>query len=100
MSAYTGVQAEGIPQSCMLCDTWCTEGYHTACMLREVVGGVGHLLDHFRWCVQEGDPDAGLGFRGSAVCVAALCDRFDVAAVVIGDFPRPTLEEVRAWANL
>lgn len=94
------VQTEDIPRSCMLCDSWCDTGYHTACMLRSVSGGIGHLLDHHRWCLREGDPDAGMPFRESALCVAALMSRFDVAAVLAGQFVAPSLDEVRSWADL
>jgi hypothetical protein len=40
---------------------------HRACLLREVVGGIGHLEDHARWCVVEGDPDGGRTYRQSAI---------------------------------
>jgi hypothetical protein len=33
---------------------------HRACMLREVIGGIGHLIAHDYWCRFKGDPDAGL----------------------------------------
>lgn len=88
------------PTSCMLCDTWCEEGVHRACMLRSVSGGIGHLLDHYRWCICEGDPDAGMSYRESALCVDALVARFGVDSVMAGRFDRPTLEEVRSWAGL
>lgn len=39
---------------------------HHECMFREVYGGIGHHADHERWCVQESDPDMGLGYRESA----------------------------------
>jgi len=32
---------------------------HRVCMLREVLGGIGHLIAHEYWCA-KGDPDAGL----------------------------------------
>jgi hypothetical protein len=89
-----------VPDSCMLCDHWCDEGYHTACMLREVVGGIGHLLDHYRYCIQMGDPDAGLGYRRSALCVAALIARIDLVIVLDGNYEHPSLEDVMAWAAL
>lgn len=42
---------------------------HRACMLREVIGGIGHLIAHDYWCVVHGDPDAGLTRRQSAQLV-------------------------------
>ena len=44
---------------------------HRACLLRNVLGGIGHLTDHARWCGQEGDPDAGLTYHESALRVWA-----------------------------
>lgn len=39
---------------------------HRECMLRAVVGGIGHLIAHEYWCLQKGDPDAGLDYQQSA----------------------------------
>jgi hypothetical protein len=39
---------------------------HRECSLRGVLGGIGHLTNHLRWCAEEHDPDAGLGYRKSA----------------------------------
>ena len=50
---------------------------HRSCMLREVVGGIGHLIAHDYWCVKHHDPDAGLTRRQSALLV-------DVYAAVVG----------------
>ena len=44
---------------------------HWQCMLREVTGGIGHLIAHDLWCVQRHDPDAGLTYRQSALLTAA-----------------------------
>lgn len=44
-------------------------GVHRECNLRSVVGGIGHLRDHARWCVREHDPDGGLSYRESALAV-------------------------------
>lgn len=106
-NAPSGVRAPGgapvpenAPTSCLLCDTWCLEGFHRSCMLRSVSGGIGHLLDHHRFCVVDGDPDAGMTYRDSARCVDALMDRFGVDDVMAGEFPRPALEDVRRWAGL
>jgi hypothetical protein len=42
---------------------------HRECSLRSALGGIGHLQDHAIWCVQKGDPDAGLDYRQSALAV-------------------------------
>jgi hypothetical protein len=42
---------------------------HRCCMLRNVLGGIGHLTDHAHWCVQEGDCDGGLTYFCSALAV-------------------------------
>jgi hypothetical protein len=42
---------------------------HKECSLRSVMGGIGHLRDHFFWCRDKGDPDGGLGYRESALQV-------------------------------
>jgi hypothetical protein len=38
--------------------------------LREVLGGIGHLIDHEHYCLVMHDPDAGLTYRESAKLVA------------------------------
>lgn len=40
---------------------------HRECMLRQAVGGIGHLVAHDYWCRQHHDPDAGLTFRQSSL---------------------------------
>ena len=45
---------------------------HRECGLREVVGGIGHLIAHDYWCLQRHDPNAGLTYRQSAMMVEAL----------------------------
>jgi len=61
--------------NCDLCDTkldvWAGEGQpmHRECLLRSVLGGIGHLLDHNHFCINLKDPDAGLNFRTSALLV-------------------------------
>jgi hypothetical protein len=42
---------------------------HQECGLREVLGGIGHLLDHEHFCLTLHDPDAGLTYRESAKLV-------------------------------
>ena len=44
---------------------------HRECMLRDVLGGIGHLIAHEYWCTQRHDPDAGLTRRQSALLVHA-----------------------------
>jgi len=43
---------------------------HAACLLRMAIGGIGHLIAHNYWCVQKGDPDAGLTYYQSAKLAA------------------------------
>lgn len=40
---------------------------HQECLLRSVLGGIGHLEDHYHWCVEVGDPDGGRTYRQSAI---------------------------------
>lgn len=60
---------------CMICDEPITgeavgyPGAHRECMLREVIGGIGHLIDHAHFCSALGDPDAGLSRRLSSLLV-------------------------------
>jgi len=64
---------------CELCGEPCDEPFegtplmhtHRECGLRSVVGGIGHLVAHGYWCVQKGDPDAGMTYRQSALLVDA-----------------------------
>lgn len=42
---------------------------HRECLLREVMGGIGHLTDHEFWCGHIHDPDAGHTYRKSALLV-------------------------------
>jgi hypothetical protein len=45
---------------------------HRSCMLREVLGGIGHLIAHDYWCTERHDPDANLTYRQSALLVDAF----------------------------
>lgn len=47
---------------------------HRTCMLRNVLGGIGHQIAHDYWCLQRDDPDAGLTYHQSAQLVAAMAD--------------------------
>lgn len=42
---------------------------HKECSLRSVLGGIGHLTNHLHWCLEEGDPDGGYGYRRSSLMV-------------------------------
>ena len=42
---------------------------HRECLLRSVLGGIGHLTDHHYWCYERNDPNAGLSYRHSALLV-------------------------------
>lgn len=65
--------------TCMTCQEHFAEGdqgtvnlggwaQHKECGLRSVMGGIGHHVDHDRYCREEG-PDAGLPTRVSAILV-------------------------------
>jgi hypothetical protein len=40
---------------------------HKECGLRSVLGGIGHIEDHERWCKGVGDPDGGRSRRQSSI---------------------------------
>lgn len=42
---------------------------HRECLLRNGLGGIGHLIDHDHFCDYLGDPDAGLSYRLSSLLV-------------------------------
>jgi hypothetical protein len=42
---------------------------HRVCLLRNVMGGIGHLTDHEHWCSEMHDPDMGLSYYESALLV-------------------------------
>lgn len=56
--------------------------YHPECGMRMAVGGIGHLIDHDRWCIERSDPDAGLTYRQSARLVYTWVEIFGVEAAV------------------
>lgn len=87
------------PESgCGYCDEPVEEGYvppngatqarldgrlaHNECAIRAVLGGIGHLTDHLRWCVEVGDPDGGLTYRESALEVMAWVNDHGIDAAV------------------
>ena len=47
---------------------------HRYCLLRDAMGGIGHLIAHDYWCTEKGDPDAGLTRRQSARLVDAYAE--------------------------
>lgn len=61
---------------------------HRECLLRSVAGGIGHLIDHQHFCVERGDPDAGLSYRLSAVCVDAYMHQVGLTQLDVPD-PAP-----------
>ena len=56
--------------------------YHRECMLREVTGGIGHLMAHPYWCVQQHDPDGGLTRHQSSQMVMHLANVIGTDAMV------------------
>jgi hypothetical protein len=40
---------------------------HRECLLRCVLGGIGHLENHAYWCLEKHDPDGGRTYRQSAL---------------------------------
>lgn len=66
---------------------------HRTCMLREVIGGIGHLIAHDYWCTQRHDPDATLTYRQSALLVDVYCAVIGIEPVG-GDRRTPWLREV------
>jgi len=77
--------------TCHLCEEPILEGEdradvnldsHRECMLRSVVGGIGHLIDHAHFCRGELGPDAGLDYRTSALLVDVWVHRKSVEEAV------------------
>lgn len=40
---------------------------HRECLLRNVMGGIGHLENHNYWCNEMHDPDGGRTYRQSGL---------------------------------
>lgn len=55
---------------------------HRSCALRSVMGGIGHHIAHDYWCVERGDPDAGLTYRQSARLVDAYAQIMGIEGMV------------------
>jgi hypothetical protein len=77
--------------NCPLCDEPILEGeplsptimpMHQECGLREVLGGIGHLLDHEHFCVRGRDPDGGFTYRQSARFVMMWVEIYGTEAAV------------------
>jgi len=72
-------------RTCILCNEIVMEPVsevqptHRSCSLRNVMGGIGHLMAHEYWCVQQGDADAGLTYRQSARMVDAYVQIVGIA---------------------
>jgi hypothetical protein len=65
---------------------------HRECSLRNVMGGIGHLVDHARYCHGELGTDAGLSLRASSLLVWEFLHD-------TGFFrgAEPTAEQLEAW---
>lgn len=56
---------------------------HNHCLLRETMGGIGHLIAHEYWCgAPRHDPDAGLTYQQSALLVLAYVQTVGVDRAV------------------
>lgn len=53
---------------------------HRDCLLRVVLGGIGHLESHAYWCRERGDPDGGRTARQSAIETAAWVRKHGIGA--------------------
>ena len=62
---------------------------HRACVLRSVMGGIGHLIAHDYWCTQYHDPDAGLTYRQSALLVDEFVHLVGAEETVRRGIPNP-----------
>ncbi len=60
---------------------------HRECQLRTVMGGIGHLVDHERYCHGVG-PDAGLSRRRSSLLVWEWFSQTQM---------EPSAEQAQAW---
>jgi hypothetical protein len=75
--------------NCVLCGELFVGAYdldrqpmHRECGLREVLGGIGHLVAHEYWCLQRHDSDAGFTYRQSALLTDAWVHVMGVEAAV------------------
>jgi hypothetical protein len=65
---------------------------HRECLLRSVLGGIGHHLDHLHWCVVMGDPDGGMTYRQSAIAVDRMVHRQSDTNYVFRDHVERAIE--------
>jgi hypothetical protein len=82
-------------EPCVLCDETIANGetfdrstVHRECLLANIIGPLGHHLDHDFWCINMADSHCGLGVRLANLDLAALVDRHGLEAVMKGDFPK------------
>lgn len=84
---------------CLLCDEDNTvpdradfdrSKVHRECMLANIIGPLGHHLDHEFWCLNMDDPNCGRGTRQANLDLAALVARYGINAIMSGDFPKDT----------
>lgn len=55
---------------------------HRECLLREAIGGIGHLEDHAYWCTEMHNPDGGRTRRQSALEVDEWVHQHGVEAAM------------------
>lgn len=67
---------------------------HRECLLREVLGGIGHLENHAYWCNEMHDPDGGRTFRQSGLEVDAWVRKHGVAATAERSSQPPERQEL------
>lgn len=51
---------------------------HVECAFRSVTGGIGHWMDHEKFCLQQHDSDAGFSWRQSARLAYAYYSMYKV----------------------
>jgi hypothetical protein len=68
---------------------------HKECSLRNVMGGIGHHVNHARYCHGELGPDAGLSRRKSAMLVWGLI----VERLVVTEFDLDNLRGDPQWTD-
>lgn len=68
---------------------------HSECLLRDSLGGIGHLIDHEHFCGYLGDPDASLSKRLSALLVDTYVSHVGVNAAVEHSLNETELVSIR-----
>lgn len=89
-------------EPCVICDDSLPNGaefdrtlVHRECLLANLIGPLGHHLDHDFWCANMGDSNCGLGARLAAIDLMALVERHGLTAVVRGEFPKDEVPTAR-----